>query len=68
MTNNSLKRNQAEDHQNTTDTKKRKVKEVHQKASTCKNVKSLSFLEVCKKKSSKCYKVKRFSQKGNDMF
>ena len=60
MTNNSMKRNQAEDHQNKTDTKKIKVKEVHQKA--------LSFLEICKKKSSKCCKVKRLSQKGNNMF
>ena len=68
MTNKSLKRNQAENHQNKTDAKKRKLKKVHQTDSSCKNVKSLSFLEVCKEKSSKCYKVKRFSQKGNDMF
>ena len=67
MTKNSLKRNQlvlAEDHQNKVDTKKRKVTAADQKSFSCKH---LSYLKLCKKTASKCYKDKHFSQKGNNM-
>ena len=57
MAKNLLKRNQVvsvDDHQNKTDVKKRKVKEVHQKSLTCgpvgRNFKVNNIVRLCKKK------------------
>ena len=72
MTNNSLKRNQAEDHQNKTDPTKGNLEEVHQTPLTCgpvgRSFKVHKIVTLCKKTSSKCFKDKRVSRTGNNLF
>ena len=75
MNKNSLKRNQvvsAEDHQNKTDKKKRKLEEVHQKSLTCgpvgRSFKVPNIVRLCKTTSSKSFKDKRVSRTGNHLF